>query len=41
MPFLLKDSSQKLKLETFHGILIILFYVNLISSRLQRISFLY
>ena len=41
MPFVLKDSSQKLKLEKFHGILIILFYVSLISPQLQRICFFY
>ena len=41
MQFLLKDSPRKLKLEKFHVILIILFYVSLISSQLQRICFLY
>ena len=38
---LFKGSSQKLKLEKFHGVLIILFYVSLISPRLHRICFLY
>ena len=41
MPFLLKDSPQKLKLENFHSTLIIPFYVSLISPQLQRICFLY
>ena len=41
IPFLLKDSPQKLKMEKTHGILIILFYVSLIFPKLQRICFLY
>ena len=41
MPFLLKDSLQKQKLEKTRGSLIILFYVSLISAQLQRICFLY
>ena len=39
MLFLLTDSPQKLKLEKFHGTLIILFYVSWSSSQLQRLFF--
>ena len=41
MPFLLKDSPRKLKMEKTHGILIILFYVSLIFPQLQRSCILY
>ena len=40
MSFLLIDSSQKLKLEKIHGILIILFYVGPSSPQLQILFFL-
>ena len=39
MLFLLADSPQKVKLEKFHGTLIILFYVNPRSPQLQRLFF--
>ena len=39
MLFLLTDSPQKLKLEKFHGTLMILFYVSRSSPQLQRLVF--
>ena len=39
MLFLLTDSSQKLKLQMFHGTLIILFYVSPSSPQLQGLLF--
>ena len=41
MLFLLIDSPQKLKLEKFHGTLIILFYVSPNPLQLQRLFFFY
>ena len=39
MQFLLTDSTKKVKLEKFHGTLVILFYVSPSSPQLQRIFF--
>ena len=39
MLFLLTDSPQKLKLQIFHGTLIILFYVSPSSPQLQGLFF--
>ena len=41
MVFYLADSTQKLKLQKFNGILRIFFYVSPSSPQLQRICFFY
>ena len=40
MLFLLTDSPEKLKLEKIHGFKIVLFYVSLNSSQLEKLLFL-